>query len=305
MSKKANETFNVRDLTPAYLIHPGEILLDELDAREINQIDFAESIGMKRSQLNEYIKGKRDFNTEFCLLIGKALNINESFWLNLQQNYEVDKIKIDKKKVQLLEDIAEVSVLNSGLKSFLKKNGIDFSSTSDVIQELRNLYGVNHLSEISLKAEEPRFAYHRKSVNSNVLAENLLTWESLVKREARQCNVSTFDADKLISSIDQLKTIFKENQNTVEKSRAVLADVGVKLVCQENPPKCAVDGVSFWSDENPVIGLSLRFSRVDNFAFTLLHEIAHIVQHLVNNHNATFLDIVDEEGGYGDSKEVL
>ena len=37
--------------------------------------------------------------------------------------------------------------------------------------------------------------------------------------------------------------------------------------------KTPIDGYSFWSNNNPVIALTLRHNRVDNLAFTILHEI--------------------------------
>lgn len=42
-----------------------------------------------------------------------------------------------------------------------------------------------------------------------------------------------------------------------------------------------LDGAAFMiRDEQAIIGLTLRYDRIDNFWFTLIHEIAHIVSHL-------------------------
>jgi HTH-type transcriptional regulator/antitoxin HigA len=44
------------------------------------------------------------------------------------------------------------------------------------------------------------------------------------------------------------------------------------------------------SDEGqPVIGLTIRHDRIDNFWFTLLHELSHIAKHLRTT-NETFID---------------
>lgn len=56
---------------------------------------------------------------------------------------------------------------------------------------------------------------------------------------------------------------------------------GVLCVVEAAPKKSKVDGVSmFLSDGRPVIGLSLRFDRIDNYWYTLMHEIAHVKLHL-------------------------
>lgn len=40
-----------------------------------------------------------------------------------------------------------------------------------------------------------------------------------------------------------------------------------------------IDGVAFWlDDKSPVIGMSIRFDRIDNFWFVLRHELEHVIQ---------------------------
>jgi HTH-type transcriptional regulator/antitoxin HigA len=43
----------IEKLTPANVVHPGEILKDELEERQIKQKEFAELTGIQPSQLNE------------------------------------------------------------------------------------------------------------------------------------------------------------------------------------------------------------------------------------------------------------
>ncbi|MDO9155505.1 HigA family addiction module antitoxin [Sediminibacterium sp.] len=81
-------------ITPAKAIHPGEILLDELEAREISEKEFAIKSGIQPNQLNEIIKGKRGITTEYADLIGKGLDMEPTIWQNLQTLYELDQTKI-------------------------------------------------------------------------------------------------------------------------------------------------------------------------------------------------------------------
>src|SRR5690554_2904059 len=139
-----NTSTPLTDLTPAYLIHPGEILIDELEARGISQSDFAKTLDLPRSQVNEYIKGKRDFTTELCLLVARALDMDESIWLQLKQNYEVDRIKMDKKAAQKLKELEEMAVIDNILpKKYLKSVGIITDDNEETIWNTRNLYDVN------------------------------------------------------------------------------------------------------------------------------------------------------------------
>lgn len=88
-----------KHITPAKAIHPGEILLDELEAREISEKEFAIKSGIQPDQLNEIIEGKRGITTEYADLIGKGLDMEPTIWQNLQTLYKLDLVKNAKSKV--------------------------------------------------------------------------------------------------------------------------------------------------------------------------------------------------------------
>ena len=58
---------------------------------------------------------------------------------------------------------------------------------------------------------------------------------------------------------------------------AILHKCGVRFVLVEHLPGSKIDGVCLWIDEQPVIGMTLRLDRIDNFCFVLRHEIEHIL----------------------------
>lgn len=294
---------NLHDLVPAYLIHPGEILKDELIERNLSQAEFAKTIGIERSQLNEYIKGKRDFSAELCLLVAAALKMNETIWLNLKQNYEVDRIKISKKAAAKLALVEEFSYVNTLPKKFLKQQGYLTEDKEQSIEKLRGFYQVSNLKILDQKLREPRYAYHRKSEKRDIEIANLFTWEQLIKHQAAEIEVGVFNASNAHELVAELKPIFKENSQTLEKCKTLLGLYGIKLIHQVKPEKCAVDGFSFWSNGKPAIGLSLRYNRIDNLAFTLMHELGHVYLHLPHNLEAAYIDAPDENGSYGDSIE--
>ena len=54
---------------------------------------------------------------------------------------------------------------------------------------------------------------------------------------------------------------------------------GVRYILAEKLPGSLIDGVCFWLDsDSPVVGMSLRHDRIDNFWFVLRHEIEHVLQ---------------------------
>jgi HTH-type transcriptional regulator/antitoxin HigA len=57
----------------------------------------------------------------------------------------------------------------------------------------------------------------------------------------------------------------------------ILAEAGVRFVVVEFLPGAKIDGATFWLNDVPVIALSIRFDRVNNFWFVLRHEIEHVL----------------------------
>ena len=88
----------IKDVIPAFATHPGELIFDELKARNIKQRAFAESINMSYSLLNMLIKGKRNINAEIALMLEKALGIDANYWMRLQASYELDCVRIKQQK---------------------------------------------------------------------------------------------------------------------------------------------------------------------------------------------------------------
>ena len=64
-------------------------------------------------------------------------------------------------------------------------------------------------------------------------------------------------------------------------AKELLAKHGIPLVIERHLPKTYLDGVALrLGDGRPVIGLTLRYDRIDNFWFCLLHELAHVGRHM-------------------------
>jgi HTH-type transcriptional regulator/antitoxin HigA len=73
-------------------------------------------------------------------------------------------------------------------------------------------------------------------------------------------------------------------------AREYLARRGIPLIIEPALAGTKVDGATVLDDgEKPIIALSIRFDRLDNFWFTLLHELAHVSLH-IEKHKSTFVD---------------
>jgi len=98
------------NLTPFKPTHPGSLLKDELEYRNISQSKFSKKMGLPNSAFNEILNGKRPITTDFALLMEAALNIPAHILIGLQTDYNLQIAKNDKK---LLERLSEVRKLAS------------------------------------------------------------------------------------------------------------------------------------------------------------------------------------------------
>lgn len=100
-----NQKWCANDVESSYLIHPGDIILEELEYLGVTQKQLAEKIGVPRSQVNEILHGKRNVNYEFALLVQKALGIDAETLLNMQHSYDIAKAKRNKAFMEKLQRI--------------------------------------------------------------------------------------------------------------------------------------------------------------------------------------------------------
>ena len=74
--------------------HPGEFLLEEIEARKMQKKDFANQIGIYPNNLSLIFAGKRDISASLAIKIGKALGTSGELWYNLQSAFNFQQAVI-------------------------------------------------------------------------------------------------------------------------------------------------------------------------------------------------------------------
>lgn len=106
-----DSTMIANNITPFEPTHPGELIRDELEARNLSQSKLAKQIGVSPSLLNEVINGKRAVNTELALLLEAALGIEAELFLNLQSAYNMQVAKSDSTFMSRLANIRKIAAI--------------------------------------------------------------------------------------------------------------------------------------------------------------------------------------------------
>ncbi|MBI4080772.1 MAG: ImmA/IrrE family metallo-endopeptidase [Candidatus Levybacteria bacterium] len=88
-------------------------------------------------------------------------------------------------------------------------------------------------------------------------------------------------------------------------ARDYLKKHGIKLVIEPHLPKTHLDGATLLaSKDTPVVGLTIRHDRPDNFWFTLMHELAHVALHYDSSVESFYDEALqDKDGTKIDPKE--
>lgn len=138
-------------------------------------------------------------------------------------------------------------------------------------------------------------ALYRKSNNASDFLS--IYWLSQLRLEASKV-LSENPIPKLsFTKNDLLKLveITKTPEKIIELPK-ILYEYGIILLFKEYIPGMKVDGVTFLFNESiPVIGMTLRYDRYDNFWFTLFHELAHVILHYDKLKDPLFDDIEDQQ----------
>lgn len=88
-----------------------------------------------------------------------------------------------------------------------------------------------------------------------------------------------------------------------KRALAAIRDIGIHVVVESGLPGMSVDGASLHTRHvGPVLAMTLRYDRLDNFWFTLLHELGHISLHLAEPSDDVFVDSI--ENGASDEEEA-
>ena len=123
----------------------------------------------------------------------------------------------------------------------------------------------------------------------------LLVWRIAVLGKARRQKLSTHYKEGTIIE-EWLRDLAKLSrfEHGPRLAQEFLADNGIVLVIERHFKKTYLDGAVMLDGDVPIIALTLRHDRLDNFWFALMHELIHIQKHLKKD-NLFIADNLDDK----------
>jgi addiction module HigA family antidote len=98
------------NITPFYPVHPGSVVKEELECRNLQQKEFAKKIGLSYNMFNDILNERRPVSTEFALIIEAALGIPAHILISLQSDYN---LLVAQKNSNLASRLAEIRKIAS------------------------------------------------------------------------------------------------------------------------------------------------------------------------------------------------
>jgi HTH-type transcriptional regulator/antitoxin HigA len=268
----------MRDRVPAEAFPPGEFLKDELEARGWTQEEFAAIIGRPTTLVNQIVLGKRAITPGAAAEIGAALGVDAEYWLNLETAYRLWLVR-QQQETPALERISRMAKLRERfpVREMTKRGWISSTKDPDELQkEILAFAQVKRLEDIgaSSLAYAAKQTYYGRDLKPVQEA-----WLWRVRQIAEAMPMShAYSESTLRSCLDELRTMTCEIEQVAEIPK-LLAAAGVRFLIVEGLPSASIDGVTLWLKAKlPVIALTVRFDRLDNFWFVLRHEIEHVLR---------------------------
>ena len=264
---------------PESATHPGEILLEALEEREIGPKEFAVRTGKPEKTISTILKGESAITPDMAVLFEQVLDIPARFWLEAQRNYSEYRARLDYQ-----------NLIEEGISWAKQFPYAQMARLGWVPKTHKSTEKVVHLFEFfkvaNLKGFEDYY-YHQRtkvafriSLKGHKNASAIAAWLRQGELQAENLTVPAFNKGGLRESLPLLKKVMAEHPSDFfSQLKDICSNSGVKVVHTPCLPRTAIHGSTRWINNRPLIQLSGRYKRNDIFWFTFFHELGHILLH--------------------------
>jgi HTH-type transcriptional regulator/antitoxin HigA len=270
----------VKKFGPAYFIK------EQMEYRSWTQDDLSEVIGMTNKHVNKILQNKQPITLETAKILSEIFNTTPQYWLNLDANYRL-WLAQERTEKEIEADIKGQIYERMPIKDMLTKGWLKpFSSAKELQKQVLKFWNWEKLDFSILDKEYLPYLTRKSEAFNQFNASYAITWYRKATIEAKKYKVEAYNKNKLEQLYENIH-LYTLKENGINLFIKELANSGVLFFVLPHLQKTYLDGAAFYLDKNPVIVYTGRFKRIDNFWFTIAHEIAHILLHL--NKEAPFI----------------
>lgn len=248
------------------------ILIRARIAQRLTQRALAERVGLKEQQMQRYESEKyAKASLQRLQVIAEALNLSIA---------EIAEFNT-KPSVKESAGAGHLDWNRFPIKEMYLRQWFEgFSgSLAAALDDAENVVGAFVRSAIS----RPTVALHRKKIRSGSSIDGyaLLAWECRVLSLASVTHLGGSYQEGVIDN-QWIAELAKESakEDGPLRAKEKLGEAGIALLIEPHLTHTHLDGAALLSNRGPVIGMTLRYDRLDHFWFVLFHELIHAVKHL-------------------------
>lgn len=258
-----------------------DILIQARIARGMSQKDLGDFLGVAEQQIQRYESDRyRMASLDRLTEIADALNVRIVERAQLIGSPKLDTV--------------DPSAWQAFPLAEMYKRGW-FEDFSGTLHQARKAAG--ELIPAFLHGAHSQFvpmALHRKSVRASgqVHEAAIAAWEARVRTLAdRNPPEQAFDRDRLTTDWVRGLVALSLDDHGPRIAVDYLHNAGISLVIERHLPGTLLDGAALaTTDHHAIVAMTLRHDRLDNFWFTLLHEIGHLKLHIGLGEYAAIFD---------------
>ena len=251
---------------PIGLPDPISAIKFRMDQANLTARDLVPFIG-SRAKVSEVLSGKRSITMSMARALHQHLGIPAD-------------VLLQEPGATLPDDMPSLEYTRFPLTAMAKAGWIPQAKNlrdqaEEVITDLLNRAGVGAPAPLYRKNDS-----RRVNAKTDDYALRAWCWQVLAQASEKQPEVDYQPGvitTELLREVAQMSVL----KDGPVQARDFLVQHGIGLEYVKHLPRTHLDGAALrLPDSNPVIGLTLRYDRIDNFWYTLLHELAHVGLHL-------------------------
>ena len=254
---------------------PGQLIKDLLEAKGWSNRVLGVVLGVSEQVVYRLASDTRPVNAETAIGLEEVFGVPAERFLQLQREYDLAKARLEARPDPGRNTRAH---LYGGLPvpEMIKRGWLDASDVRDVEAveaALAKFFRVDSPDQIEIL---PHAA--KKTPAGPEVTPVRLAWLYRVKEIAAEMLVPPYSPEAVQAAIPKLNALLGAREEARKVPR-ILAESGIRFVMVESLSAAKIDGACLWLDErSPVVGMSLRYDRIDNFWFVLRHELEHVLR---------------------------
>ena len=257
---------------------PIEAIKFRMEQAGLSQRDLVPFIG-SRARVSEVLSGKRPITMPMARALHEHIGIPAD-------------VLIRNSGGRLRDSVGDIQWSRFPLKTMAKRGWIpDVSDLKERAEEfIRELIERAGGRDVACAAFYRRNDYRRLNAKTDMYALKAWCWKVLATANKNCPEVEYEPGTVTLDFLNRLAQMSWSEEGP-RLAAEFLANNGISLVTVRHLPKTYLDGAALRGDDGrPVIGLTLRYDRIDNFWFCLLHELAHVGLHMDKNEGNAFFD---------------